>query len=318
MRASAHSEQLRGLVFAVASSAAFALSGPLVRVLVDVGWTPHAVATIRTAGAFAVLLIPGLAVLSGRWCLLRGQARRVVGFGGFAVAGSQLCFFNAVARMPVAVALLIEYMAPVLILVWLWLRHDQRPTRLTVLGAACGVAGLTVVLGVLEGVTVSTAGLLWAIGAMVGTAGYFLLAADDRSELPPIVLATAGLGVGALALAAVGVLGVQPFLVAAGDVRLAGAAVPWWWAAGLLVFVTGALAYLVGVVAARLLGARLMSFAALTEVLFAALFAWLLLGEGLDAARLAGGLLVVAGIAMVRVGESVRAVGEPPGLPEMP
>ena len=43
--------------------------------------------------------------------------------------------------------------------------------------------------------------------------------------------------------------------------------------------VAAAIAYVVGIGAARMLGAKLASFVGLTEVLFAVLFAWLLLGQ---------------------------------------
>lgn len=318
MRANTHSDGLRGLVLAVLSSATFALSGPIAHALIEVGWTPGAAAMARIAGAFVVLLPATLVTLAGRHGLLRGHATRIVAFGVLGVTGAQLCFFNAVARMPVAVALLVEYVAPLAILAWLWALHGQRPSRLTLLGAACAIAGLAIVLGVFGGVTVSTAGLLWATGAMVGMAGYFLIAADDRSELPPIVLATAGLGVGGVALAALAIAGLQSVTVVSRDVVLAGTTITWWGAAAGLAAVTAAFPYLTGITAARILGARLMSFVALTEVLFAALFAWLLLDEGLGAAQVLGGLFVVAGIAIVRAAEPAAPGLGPSGSPELP
>jgi len=70
-----------------------------------------------------------------------------------------------------------------------------------------------------------------------------------------------------------------------------------------LSLVAAAIAYVSGIGAARLLGAKLSSFVGLTEVIFAVLFAWLLLGELPTAMQLAGGVLIVAGIALVRVDE---------------
>jgi len=303
MKATTRSDGLTGLALAVASSAAFALSGPLARGLIDTGWSPIAAVTVRTWGAFFILLLPALAVLGGRWDLVRSESSRIVWFGLLAVSGAQLCFFSAVAAMPVAVALLIEYTAPIAILVWLWVLQDQRPTRLTLIGAALAILGLIAVLGVLDGVTVSLTGLFWSLGAMVGAAGYFLLSAHGRSELPPLVLATGGIGVGAVVLSLVAVTGLQSFSAARADASIGGGNLPWWVTALLLALVTAALAYALGVTAARLLGARLMSFVALTEVLFAALFAWLLLGESVRVVQIGGGLLVLLGIGAVRLGE---------------
>ena len=77
-----------------------------------------------------------------------------------------------------------------------------------------------------------------------------------------------------------------------------------------LVLVAAVLAYVAGIVAARLLGARLASFVGLTEVLFAVAVAWVLLGQSLGPSQLLGGALVVAGIALVRVEELRRAPEE--------
>ena len=64
--------------------------------------------------------------------------------------------------------------------------------------------------------------------------------------------------------------------------------------------VAAALAYLLGTVAARRLGSTVASFVGLTEVLFAVLFAWLLLGELPAPVQLAGGVLIIVGVVAVR------------------
>ena len=68
-----------------------------------------------------------------------------------------------------------------------------------------------------------------------------------------------------------------------------------------------------GIAAARMLGAKLASFVGLTEVLFAVLFAWLLLGQLPTVMQLVGGVLIVAGVALVRIDE-LRT----PDSPELP
>jgi drug/metabolite transporter (DMT)-like permease len=70
-----------------------------------------------------------------------------------------------------------------------------------------------------------------------------------------------------------------------------------------LSLVAAVVAYVAGIVGARLLGAKVASFVGLTEVLFAVGFAWLLLGQLLAPVQVIGGVLVVAGIALVRVDE---------------
>ena len=81
--------------------------------------------------------------------------------------------------------------------------------------------------------------------------------------------------------------------------------------------VAGAVAYVAGIFGARLLGARLASFVGLTEILFAVLFAWLLLGQTPGTVQGIGGLLMVVGIGLVRLGEGARVVvpSAPPLVP---
>ena len=77
-----------------------------------------------------------------------------------------------------------------------------------------------------------------------------------------------------------------------------------------LSLIAAVVAYLTGIAGARLLGARLSSFVGLTEVMFAVLIAWLVLGELPTGVQLVGGALIVAGVTLVRVDE-LRATPGP-------
>ncbi len=137
-----------GLGFAVLAAASFGLSGSLASGLMDAGWSPAALVLCRVSVAALVLVVPAALALRGRWGLLRANAGLIASYGVVAVAGCQLAFFSAVDRLPVAVALLLEYTAPVAVVGWLWLRHHQRLGRLTVAGAVVAGLGLLLVLDV--------------------------------------------------------------------------------------------------------------------------------------------------------------------------
>src|SRR5262249_56198560 len=98
-------------------------------------------------GALA-LLGPAVVALRGRWHLVRANAGFMLVFGLVAVVGCQFSYFNAVERLPVAVAILVEYAAPAAVVLWMWGRHGQAPTRLTALGATVAMVGLLLVLDV--------------------------------------------------------------------------------------------------------------------------------------------------------------------------
>lgn len=300
-----------GLVLAVASAGSFGLSGALARGLLNAGWTPGAVVLCRlTIGALVVAPFAARA-LRGRLRALRANAWLLLGFGAVPVAGAQFAYFSAVARMDVGPALLIEFTAPAAVVLWLWLRHGERPRPLTVAGAGVAAVGLVLVLDLLSGSGLALGGVLWALLAMVGAASYFVLAAKPRAGLPPVALAGAGLAVGALSLAALGAIGILPLRATTAAPVYAGGAVTWWLPPLGLGTVTAGLAYTTGIAASRRLGPRLASFVALLEVVAGVTFAWLLLGQLPTTLQLAGGVLIVAGVVVVKLGERppVRRTG---------
>lgn len=293
----------RGLILALGSALCFGLSGSLARGLLDSGWDAVAVVIVRIALAAIVVLPFGVRALRGNWEPVRRGWATIVGYGALAVAGAQFCYFSAVAHMAVAPALLIEYTAPAAVVLWLWLRHGQRPGRLTLAGAAIAAAGLVLVLDLISGGQVSPIGVAWSLGAMVGAAAYFVISANPNTGLPPLTLAAGGLTVGGALLAVASAVGLLPWRSSTTPVTYAGREFAWWEPLLALGLITAAAAYVLGIAASRILGSRLASFVALIEVLAAVVFAWLLLGELPRPVQLLGGLLVLAGVVAVKLGE---------------
>ncbi|WP_323792616.1 DMT family transporter [Nocardioides sp.] len=301
-----------GLTLALVSAVSFGLAGALARPLLDNGWSPGAVVLARIALGALIVVPFGIRSLRGDWAPVRRNARLIVMYGVLAVAGAQFCYFSAVSYMQVAPALLIEYTAPVAVVVWLWLRHGQRPGLITVAGGALCALGLILVLDLFSGAGgLSLAGVLWALAAMVGLAAYFVLGAEDSTGLPPLALAAGGLVVGAVVLAGLGLVGLMPVRATSATAPYAGVEVDWWVPLAVLGLVSAAIAYVTGIGAARQLGSRLASFVALSEVVCAVAWAWLLLGELPGAVQLVGGVLVLVGVVGVKLGEPASEHPEP-------
>ena len=217
-----------GFGFAALAAASFGLSGALASSLLRTGWSPAALVLCRLVVGALVLVVPALVELRGRWHLLRANAALLLTYGAVAVAGCQLAYFSAVERLPVAVALLVEYTAPVAVIAWLWARHHQRPTRLTALGAVVSGIGLALVLDVFSVGAVDGLGVVLALLAMAGCAYFFIVSASGDDGLPPIVLAAGGLVVGAVCLGAAAALGVVTLSATTADATYRGTPVPWW------------------------------------------------------------------------------------------
>jgi drug/metabolite transporter (DMT)-like permease len=292
-----------GFVLALLSAATFGTSGTFASALIGAGWSPGAAVTIRISIAALILAIPAIVLLRGRWHVVRRNMRMVTFYGLLAIAGCQVCYFNAVQHLSVGVALLLEYMGIVLVVGWLWLRHGQRPRRLTVAGSAAALVGLAFVLDLVGDTRLDVVGVLWGLGAAVGLAVYFLLSAKSDPELPPLAMASGGMTVGAVALLILGAFGALPMQVNFSDVDFAGLQVNWLVAVAGLSLIATVIAYVAGISAARILDSKLASFVGLTEVLFAVLFAWLFLGQLPTVMQLVGGVLIIAGVTLVRVDE---------------
>src|SRR5581483_813670 len=141
-------DRAAGLGFAMAllSAATFGTSGSFARSLIDAGWSAQAAVVGRIGIAAAVLAVPAVVAVRGRWRVVRRSLRGVTLFGLLAVAGAQVGFFNAVRYLPVGVALLVEYLGIILVVGWMWVRHGQRPRKLTIAGGLVAIAGLFFVL----------------------------------------------------------------------------------------------------------------------------------------------------------------------------
>ncbi|MGL5908893.1 MAG: DMT family transporter [Phycicoccus sp.] len=292
-----------GLLALLVSCAAFGTAGPFAKALIETGWSPGAVVLLRVAGA-AALLLPA-AVWSVRH--LGADALRDVpaaaAYGVLGVAAAQFGYFQAVARLEVGVALLVEYLGIVLVVLWVWATTRRAPRRLTVAGIVTAVAGLVLVLDVAGQSTPDAAGVAWGLVAAVGLAGHYVLAARE-TRMPPLAFATVGLASGGAVLGILGLAGLVPLAAGSGPVAVGSSSVPAWLALAELVVVAAAVAYVLGILGARHLGSTVASFVGLTEVLFAVLVAWLVLGELPGPVQLVGGLVLLVGVAVVRLGET--------------
>lgn len=279
------------------------------------GWSPTAAVTARLAGGAVLMALFATAVRPGWFREALTHGRTVVAYGLVPIAGAQLFYYNAVNHLSVGVALLLEYTAPVLVVAWLWISTRRRPSSLTLAGAATAVVGIMLVLGVvgtggLAAAHINLVGVGWGLAAAVCAACYFLMSdkvgeqrSDGSAGLHPITLAAGGLAVGAAATALLGLTGVMPMTFTAGDTVIAGWTTSWVVPVIALGFIPTAVAYTLGIVGIARLRPRFASLVGLSEVMFAVLAAWLLLGQAISATQALGGAVVLLGLAVARLGD---------------
>jgi drug/metabolite transporter (DMT)-like permease len=300
-----------GLVIALVAAASFGSSGALLKPLLDTGWSPAAAVTFRALIGAIVLLPFTLVALRGRWRALWRARWRVLVMALIGVAATQLVYITAITLVPISTAILIEYMAPLLLVAFAWIRSRKLPKVVVLIGSAVALAGLVLVVGPNGHGGVNLAGLAFACLGAVGCAVYYVIAAKPSEGLPPVALAGSGLVLGGITLGVVGLTGLVPFRMHFGTVNLFGGAAPWWLPLVLVGVIGTGIAYASSITASEILGSRLSSFMGLLEVVFAALYAWLLLGQNLSIPQLIGGVLILGGIAFVRSEKTDDAPVEP-------
>lgn len=289
-----------GLAIAVAAALVFGMSGPFVKPLLDAGWSPAAAVTVRALVGGLVLAPFAFASLRGRWAQLWRARTHILIIGLIGVAATQLAYFAAIQTIPVGTGILIEFMAPLLLVAFVWARSRRAPKAVVLFGSVFALVGLFLVVSPSGGVQLDLLGLVWAAAAAVGCAIYFVTAAKVDAGLPTIAVASIGLLLGGAVLGLVGLTGLMPFTATFDTVNLFGSSVAWWVPMLIVAVLATGVAYSLSIKASQLLGARLASFAGLLEVVAATVYAWLLLGEQLGVPQLIGGVLILAGIALVR------------------
>jgi drug/metabolite transporter (DMT)-like permease len=300
-----------GLGIALVSALSFGGSGVAAKPLIAAGLDPLHVVWLRVTGA-ALVMLP-LAVRHR--ALLRQRPALLAGFGLLAVAGVQACYFAALSRIPVGVALLIEYLAPALVLGWVRFVRRRPVSRAAVLGVVLAAGGLACVVEVWSGLGFDPLGLLLALGAAGCQTGYFVLSdqgtGSGRAAPDPLGVIAYGLLVGAVALTAVSRPWTMDWTVLAGTAHLDGTPVPAAVLLGWIVLIATVLAYVTGVVSVRRLTPQVAGVVACLEAVVATVLAWVLLGEHLSAPQVAGGAVVLLGALIAQSSTPAEGAAEP-------
>jgi drug/metabolite transporter (DMT)-like permease len=278
----------RGYLLVAIGAAMFALGGNLARYMLDDGVSALRLSQLRSAGSL-ILLAAALALTRPQLMRVRrGDIPQLAFLGICGLALVHATYYAAIDRLAIGVALVIQYMAPLLLLVWLRFRHGRRVAPSLWGAVALSIAGCALVVRAYDPGALDGTGVVYAAGAAVTFAIYMVASerAGQRYESVTTLL-------WAFAFASLFWAVVQPwwaFPFSEVDVLL-----------GLGVIIIGTLLPFICVVAAlRHLPAPRAAVAATLEPVLAAVFAWWLHDEHLAAVQLAGGALVLGAVLWVQ------------------
>lgn len=227
-----------------------------------------------------------------------GEVPPLAAFGVLGVTGVNLGYYEAISRIPLGLALVIQYLSTVFVLAWLRLRGERVGSRLWV-AAALSLAGCFFAVGAYDGAVfaVNAAGASIALATAVLFSLYFLLADRLMRRHPPQVVLAWAFGFATLAWSARRPIWELPWAAYGRDEWLTIAAV---------ILIGTVLSFNLSMLAVRRLAAARGSIAATLEPVLAAAAAWVVLGETLAPPQIAGCAMVLAGIV---VAQSARRAG---------
>jgi drug/metabolite transporter (DMT)-like permease len=308
---------LVGYALVLTAAVLFGLNAGASRIPLRSGTDEVTFTTVRITAALVVLVVVALVV--DRRALRLPTLRRLpllLGLGMLGIAGLQGFYNVAINRLPLGIALLLEYTGPVLVV--LWVRFARRRPVHARMWPALGLtlAGLAVVSQVWSGLAFDGLGVAAALLAAVCFASYFLLGEDDGVSADPLHHI-----VWAFALAAVLMNVVAPVWRAdalGADASMLGRlddlTVPAWAAMAWIVLLGTVTPFFLLLLALRALPATVVSVVAMLEPVVATLVGWGWYAESLTAVQLGGVAMVLLGIVLA---QTARRDPHPDELPPL-
>ena len=306
LKADGQQERRPVLGYAMVWTAAllFAVNGTVSKVILESGVSSTRLVQARTTGALLVLGVVLALLAPGTLRVTRAELPFLVLFGAVGVAFVQWLYFVAIHRLPVGIALLIQYLGPLLVVLWARYAMHEPVRRRIWLALALAFAGLTFLVEVWEGLTLDGLGVLAALAAAAAFAVYLLLAERAVGRRDPFSLSLYGFLFAAAFWAAVRPLWGFPAESLGDDAsllgNLAGSELPVWILTAWLIVLGTIVPFGLVVWALRHLPATRVGIVAMLEPLVATLVAWAWLDERLNAVQLLGGTIVLAGIVLAQ------------------
>ena len=308
-----------GLALVVTGATMFIINAGVSRVVLRAGVDPVTLTTVRVTGTFLLLAL--IAALFRRSALRPPTGRLgllVVVHGVIGVAALQWTYFVAIDRLPVGMALLLEYQAPILVAVWArFVQKEQVRNRMWA-GLALAMVGLAAATGVVDGATFDAVGIAAGFGAAVCFATYFLVGEHGVGALDPLRVIVWSFFVAALALNLVDPVTSFPTELLTEQVSLLGSleeyVAPVWALLGWIVVLGTVVPFAVELFALRHLRATTVTMVAMLEPVGVSALGWVWFDERLDAVALLGGVAVVTGIVLAQSARREHLLVEPPHL----
>lgn len=309
-----------GYALVLTAAVLFAVNGGVSKVVLEAGVQPARLTALRVTGALVGLV--ALTLLTGprRLRVSVRELPMLATYGVVGVALIQWFYFVAIDRLPVGIAVLLEFTGPVLVAVYARVVLKEAVRRRMWLALALSLGGLALVAQVWRGSELDSLGVLAGIGAAFALATYYLLGQHAVRTRDPLSLTTWTFLFGAVFWAVL-----QPWwrfqLAALADAAtlpggLDEISAPLWLLLGWVIVLGTLVPFLLSVAALQHIPATRAGVVGTSEPVFAAVVGWVWLGQALTAVQMLGGVLVLAGVGLAQTARAGARVPAP--VPEKP
>jgi drug/metabolite transporter (DMT)-like permease len=293
-----------GYAMVLVAGALFAVNGTVAKVALKSGLSSLRLTEARCAGAFLGLALVLVAVRPASLRTTRRELAFLAVFGVFGVAFVQLFYFLSIRRLEIGVALLIQYLAPLLIALWVRFVVRKHVRRRIWIALALSLGGLSLVVDLWGGISLDGLGVAFALIGAVAYAVYVLLAERAVGRRDPLSLLAYGFLFASLFWTVAQPWWSFPFALMGRSVsllgNLAGTSAPVWALIAWVVVLGTIVPFFLIVGALQHLSGARVAIVAMVEPVLATVVAWAWLDETLGAQQLVGGAIVLCGIAIAQ------------------
>lgn len=293
-------KSLRAEAFLVLGAIAFAFNGVISKLVLTGGLSAWRLTQVRCTGAFLILLLYVIARKRRSLRTTRDELPWLAAYGIIGFAAVQVGYFIAIARMPISIALIIEFTAPIWIVIYIRFIRKKHVPSMMWLSLGLGFVGLLLVGQVWRGLTLNGIGLIAAFVDAFALAAYFLLGEKLIAQRSTDTLTLWGLGFASLVWAITTPLWHFPTHIFAQQINLQGIfknySLPGWVLILWIILMGTILPYVLVLSGLKHLSASTSSVIGMLEPVVAGVFAWWWLSEILTAIQLIGGVVVIVGI----------------------
>ena len=291
-----------GYLLCIGAAVLFAINGTVSKSILISGIDPTRLSQLRVTAAFLILLVVVAIIRPSALRIRRDEIGILLAFGILGVAMTQYLYFVAIKLLPVGVALLIEFTAPIMVALWFRFGMHEQVKRQVWVGLVLALTGLALVGQIWLGFSLDVLGVIAAFGAAAALAVYFLLG-DQQVRRPeprdPVSLTMWGFGAAALFWAVAQPWWSFPWTALGGEGYPLGtdnAAVSLWTLCLWMIVLGTVVPFWLEVEALRNIRASQASVIGMTEPLVASAIAWVALGEILTPVQIAGAVVVLVGV----------------------